>query len=343
MFWKKLIGVKADFNHFIYEVTPSCNHDCSYCYNVWKYREYPQGQLLDLRQWQEVTERLMEQTNIGTVSISGGEPTIYPDLVVLIKYLRSKKINVNLLTNGSNIIEDLARELVDLDISIFEIPLVAIDKELHKKLKGRDDYDQVVKGIANLTSLGATVVSVLVATKDNIDQSAEVAELSMVLGCRGMMFNRINPANKKQIALIPSIEQIKSALAKLDIISNKYNFSISCSVPIMPCLIDMKNYKNLSYGYCPAGGKRSYPVIDYLGNVRVCNHSPKILGNILAKDLDDIFSKSEYFQNFKNSFADKCQKCSLVKECKGGCRAAAEVCYGCLTDLDPMARERGSF
>lgn len=339
MFWKKLIGVKADFNHFIYEVTPNCNHDCSYCYNVWKYREYPQGQLLDLKQWREVTERLIEQTNIGTVSISGGEPTLYPYLVGLIKYLRSKKINVNLLTNGSNITEDLAKELVDLGISIFEIPLVAIDKELHKKLKGRDDYDQVVKGIANLTSLGATVVSVLVATKDNIDQSAEVAELSMVLGCRGMMFNRINPANKKQIALMPSIEKIKFALTKLDDLSRKYNYGISCSVPIMPCLIDMKNYKNLSYGYCPAGGKRSYPVIDYLGNVRVCNHSPQILGNILKSDLEDILEQSEYFRDFRQKFNEKCESCNSLKECRGGCRAAAEVCYGCLEDLDPLLKE----
>ncbi len=341
MWWKKLIGVKSDFNHFIYEVTPNCNHHCRYCYNVWKYREYPQGQLLNLKQWQEVTERLLDQTLVTTVSISGGEPTLYPDLLDLIKYLRGKKIKVNLLTNGSNITEELADRLIDLDISIFEIPLVAIDKELHKKLKGRDDYDLVVKGISNLTSRRADVVAVMVATKDNIGLAQEIAEMSMVLGCRGLMFNRINPANKEQIELLPTVKQLESALDKLDKVAEKYKYGISCSVPIVPCVLEMKKYKNLSYGFCPAGDTRSYLTIDFGGNIRVCNHSPQILGNILKDDLEDILEQSEYFRDFKQKFNDKCLSCERLKECKGGCRAAAEVCYGCLADLDPLVRENG--
>ncbi|MBU0648442.1 radical SAM protein [Patescibacteria group bacterium] len=333
-----MIQRKADLSHFVFEVTGRCNHNCTYCYNVWKHGSYPKGEELDIDGWEMVLNKLIDQTNIRMVSISGGEPLLYPRIFDLVRLIGKKGLKLNFLTNGSLMIEKNAKKLMEFGVSIFEIPFVGVSGEQHRQIKGADDYEKVMEGIANLTSQEAKVVAVMVATKDNIDDIAEIVEMIVVLGCRGLMFNRINPACKKQVDLLPSIEQLKVALKYLDEFAGKYNFGVACSIPIQPCLIDMSQYSNLSSGYCPSGNNKSYFTIDWLGNVRVCNHSPVILGNLLTDNMGQMMN-NDYLCQFKEVIPKSCLGCNEAINCRGGCKAAAEVCYGCLSDDDPLLVE----
>ena len=50
-----------------------------------------------------------------------------------------------------------------------------------------------------------------------------------------------------------------------------------------PCLFDHARYGHLSFGFCAAGTERAYYTLDPLGNLRPCNQSPLILGNMVGQ------------------------------------------------------------
>ena len=176
MLLRKFPKNKINLFNFVFEVTSKCNQNCIYCYNVWKYRKYPVGQI-DLNSWKKIVLKLKEETKVENISISGGEPLLYSEVFELVNFIKKQKINVNFLTNGSLINEYVAKKLVN-DVSLFEISLVASDRRGHKKLKGVDDFDKVLEGIVNLTQLNGKVIAVFVATNRNIHLLKDTLDLA---------------------------------------------------------------------------------------------------------------------------------------------------------------------
>ena len=78
------------------------------------------------------------------------------------------------------------------------------------------------------------------------------------------------------------------ALDEAEALSEKYEVPVSCSIAMPPCLFDVSRYKRLTFGFCAAGTERAYYTIDPVGNVRPCNHTPTILGNIREKSFRKI-------------------------------------------------------
>ena len=92
-------------------LTYRCNLNCSYCYigdylnknEVYKSR-------IDISL--EDIKRRVEDFEIDTIFLTGGEPLLYPNLEELLDYLYTKNIQVNIATNGLLINEKI--------INIFE-------------------------------------------------------------------------------------------------------------------------------------------------------------------------------------------------------------------------------
>lgn len=326
---------KNNLKHFIFELIQECNQNCIFCYNVWKHHEYPGG-ILSLDGWKQIVLKLKNETKLNLISISGGEPLLYPDVLELIDFIKNEKIKINFLTNGSLIDEKTAERLTKNKISLFEIPLVSHNKSTHHRLKGTNDFNKVVEGIANIKNFNGRIITTFVATKYNINDLEETVEFAIALGSMGLMFNRINPGCKEQIELMPTLDQLNNALEFLNDFSKEYQYPVSCSIPIQPCLNDIeKNYQNLSFGYCPSGDERSYYTIDSVGNVRICNHTPAILGNILKDSFSEI-TNNDFVDYFRQVMPNDCISCVYSQKCRGGCKAAAQVCFGKLEENDPF-------
>ncbi|MBP6978614.1 MAG: radical SAM protein [Bacteroidales bacterium] len=87
------------------EITDKCNMTCLGCY-----RSKLEGhrELGDIQQDILDTLRL---TNCDSMTISGGEPLIYPRLTEVIRYMADLKIKPSLTTNGENLTPDFLHEL----------------------------------------------------------------------------------------------------------------------------------------------------------------------------------------------------------------------------------------
>jgi radical SAM protein with 4Fe4S-binding SPASM domain len=253
--------------------------------------------------------------------------------------LASRSVAANLITNGSLVTEEAIARLAPDKISVWELPLLSVDRAVHDRMSGAPGaFDRVTMAVANLKAARQRVVTVFVATRINIATWPETAELAFALGADGIMLNRFNPGGEgaRHIAeLQASPEELSRALDQAEAISEKYGIPISCSIAMPPCLFDTGRYKRLSFGFCAAGTARAYYTIDPAGNLRPCNDSPTILGNVRERNFWDIVD-GRAARDFAAARPQFCSGCRLEETCLGGCKAAAEACGGDVRALDPF-------
>ncbi len=322
----------------IFEVTQRCNHDCLYCYNVWKaVPEYPRGEL-DTEGTLRLIDRVLRETKPQVFSFSGGEPLLRDDLLELIRFVRRQRVAVNLLTNGSLLTDDTIEACVGAGVSLFEVPLLSTKREQHNYLTQSSSWDRVLEAIPTIKLNRNRVVTVLVVTEVNADQTYGVVELSFALGADAVMVNRFNPGGTglrhlDELLLTP--QSLTRALDDAERAAEEFRMPVSCSVTIPPCVVETSGYKHLTFGYCAAGTERAYYTVDALGNVRMCNHSPLILGNILQEPFRHL-ARGPLAQQFVADVPEFCTPCRLAAVCQGGCKAAAEQACGDRTQLEPF-------
>ena len=327
----------------IFEVTQRCNHTCLHCYNVWNGPErldgsYPRGEL-DTAQTLALLNKALDETTCNHVTLTGGEPLLREDLPEILDLLRERNVRATLISNGHLLDEPTVVDLLDRGVGLFELPLLGRRREVHDHLSGSTGaFDATLAAMAHIRYHWGRFVAVFVATRVNLPDLYETIKLAFAFGSRGMMLNRFNPGGRgreRLDELLPSVDEMNAALEIANTASEEFNFPISCSIAMPPCLIDHRKYPRLSFGFCAAGTERAYYTLDPLGNVRPCNHTPMVMGNLLEESFADIIAP-ERLTPFVEAVPEFCDPCVLRDTCQGGCKAAAEVCYGSLCEEEPF-------
>jgi radical SAM protein with 4Fe4S-binding SPASM domain len=330
----------------IWEITQRCNHACLHCYNVWQPDtaecpcDYPRGEL-DTADMISVIDRALDGVSCEHVTLTGGEPLLRADLAQIIDHLHARDVGVTLISNGHLLDEPAAVDLIERGVGMFELPLLSRRREVHDALSASPGaFDAVLAAMAHIRYHRGQFVAVFVATRRNIADLYETIKLAFAFGARGVMLNRFNVGGRGRAymeELLPSVDEMRAALRVADAASREFHLPISCSIALQPCLIDHHAYPNLGFGFCGAGTKHAYFTVDPLGNVRPCNHTPTILGNVLVERMVDLISP-ERIAPFVSAAPAFCRPCAMHDTCLGGCKAAAQVCYGSLYEEEPFLR-----
>jgi MoaA/NifB/PqqE/SkfB family radical SAM enzyme len=96
------------------EVTDICNLACPGCFR----RNNFEGH----RPLSEIKKEILqcrEMTNCSRISISGGEPLLYPDIIEVVKFITSLKLKCIILTNGEPLTPDFTAKLRDAGLYQF--------------------------------------------------------------------------------------------------------------------------------------------------------------------------------------------------------------------------------
>ncbi|OGD39422.1 MAG: hypothetical protein A2V45_06930 [Candidatus Aminicenantes bacterium RBG_19FT_COMBO_58_17] len=100
--------------HATVEPNRTCNGRCRHCYNL----DRSSVKSLDLIR--EEVDKLRTRRRLQVISILGGEPTLHPQIAEIVRYIKSKGILCQLLTNGVSFLqrggEALLRRLIDAGI-----------------------------------------------------------------------------------------------------------------------------------------------------------------------------------------------------------------------------------
>ena len=84
----------SEISHITIETNQTCNLKCRTRYNLY------QETIKTLDQIKEEIDLALTKRNLETVTLIGGEPTLHPDLVEVITYIKRKGLICQLLTNG---------------------------------------------------------------------------------------------------------------------------------------------------------------------------------------------------------------------------------------------------
>ena len=351
-----MTAARPRIQSLIFEVTQACNHACLHCYNVWhapspiralRMREgrgggsYPRGQL-DTPRTLDLLAKALDETVCSHVTLTGGEPLLRTDLPQILEFLQKRRVQVTVISNGRLLDEPTAASLVQGGVGLFELPLLSHRREIHDELSGAPGaWDAVLAAMANVRLHHGQVVAAFVATRKNIEHLHETIRLAFAFGARGIMFNRFNPGGRGRehlAELLPSVNQVRDALEVAEAAAVEFGLPVSCSIPIQPCLVDISQFPHLGFGFCAAGSERAYYALDPLGNLRPCNHTDTILGNLFEESFTDLIAP-ERMSAFTCAVPAFCVDCARRLECQGGCKAAAQVCYGSLTAEEPFLRQ----
>ena len=114
----------------------ACLLSCPYCSGRQLLRSR-KGPRLQIEDWQRV---FAEAAALGTeyLDISGGEPSLYADLLALVWHARRHGWFVSLNSSGQGLSPDLIRELRRVCLNQIVVSLISLDHSTNDTLRGRD-------------------------------------------------------------------------------------------------------------------------------------------------------------------------------------------------------------
>jgi hypothetical protein len=99
--------------HAVVDVLRTCNISCRACYNA-----QPLTPPKTLHEVESELDRLLELRRLSSVSILGGEVSLHPQLCDIIKAIRARDLNVEVITNGLEVDEAMCDQLKDAGLNI---------------------------------------------------------------------------------------------------------------------------------------------------------------------------------------------------------------------------------
>ena len=108
------------------ELTYRCPLQCPYCYNPLELTKADKD--LDTAAWLDVFEQAAD-LGVLHVHLSGGEPTLRPDLEELVACLARRGVYTNLITAAVNISKERLQGLKDVGLNHVQISFQSLDKD----------------------------------------------------------------------------------------------------------------------------------------------------------------------------------------------------------------------
>ncbi|MGH7440271.1 MAG: radical SAM protein [Polyangiaceae bacterium] len=190
----------------IMNVTYVCNNHCTFC--AVGTRTQVDGHPTRQREYLDA----YRAEGVTMVDFDGGEPTMNPELVPLVRYARSVGYDrVNVTTNGRMCFyEDFARKLVRSGLTTLLFSVHGPDARTHAQQVGvAEAFDQTVGGIQNCVRLAPPGVELgmnITLTKGNYEKLPQVAELALSLGLPWLNIQFLTPFGRATASVAPDTE-----------------------------------------------------------------------------------------------------------------------------------------
>jgi len=280
------------------ELNTTCNFRCKHCY-IPKHIE--KG--LELEKIQMIFQELR---NLGTLNITltGGEVFLRDDILSIIEYARSLGFRVFILSNGSLINEETAKELSNLYISEFSTTIFSMDKSINDEITGKKgSLNEILLGLENLKKNNIRVFVKCPITNINVDTYRDVEKYAKDNKFRFMIspviFSKIDGDSSNLSLRIDSI--------KLQQIIEDYD-RLNC-----------KNVPIVKDDNVPCTAIHYSMFINSKGEVYPCNSLLSKIGTIYESSLAEIWNNSSelhYLQSIQNKNLPECKKCGYKKYCE---------------------------
>ncbi|NJB69865.1 cyclic pyranopterin phosphate synthase [Saonia flava] len=165
-------------NYLRLAVTDRCNLRCNYCMPSEGINFAKNNKLFSIEELCKLSELVVRQ-GIDKIRITGGEPFVRKDLMVLLKHLSHLDgLNDISITTNATLIGPYIDELKELGIKNVNVSLDSINRETFERITRRDEYDTVHNNLIRLISEGFNVrINFIVLQNQNTQDILPILEL----------------------------------------------------------------------------------------------------------------------------------------------------------------------
>ncbi len=326
------MSVRESFDFLIqWHLTEQCNLRCKHCYQAaTKTNELSLPEIKEtIMEISEMFSAWAERYEVAFSSnfnITGGEPLLRKDLFEILREIRGRGYDVDLLTNGTLIDESRARTLRELGVKAVQVSLEG-PGEIHEMIRGKGSFAASLRGTRHLLDAGLRVTVNTTLSAINAGHFMELTELSSRLGVQRLGFSRLVPSGRGAGLLnsMLSKEEVRKLYDKI--------FSLSLNgldvVTGDPVATQMKTTgeKVKGSGSIPAGGcAAGVSGLTFLsdGTIVPCRRLQLPLGNLKKDSLREVWAASPVLEALRDQkrYKGKCRVCRRWADCRG-CRAIA--------------------
>ena len=214
--------------------------------------------------------------SVEHVRLSGGEPTLYPHLTLLLSGVAEMSLRAEILTHGGSIYPERLREWVSAipaEKLCLTVALYGTTAKTHDAIVGRDGaFEKTIRGIDHASSFGLDVSIKIVVCRLNLPEVAEMPDYlrTNLPGVRSLYVGQIDYVGRArqncEQLLLDFAEQKNSLESLLDQVRQwKKTRTPAPMVAIFDtplCAVDPSYWEFFSYpavhrlsGYQSAGGK----------------------------------------------------------------------------------------
>jgi len=338
----------------VWNFTNMCNFRCKHCYQR---ADKPLPNELSLAEKLRVVEEL-DRAGVPAIALSGGEPTIHPDYLTIIKAASRRGMYTAVATNGWRFADiDELKKAVDAGLRYVEVSIDSANPRKHDEFRGVEGaWKRAVKALENAVKLGLSHAMAVTLTKMNVDEIDDLLDLAESIGVRRVVFFNFVPTGRALDILHMDLDPVtrEKVMRRLYREMSKRKMEIVTTAPQYGrVVIQMSGGNEVApthfvargdpattalaefIGGCGAG--RIYAAIEPDGTVAPCVFMPMPRGNLREKSFWEIWEGDPVMKSLrdKNNLKGFCGKCPYRFVC-GGCRARA---YGYLGD--PLAPDPG--
>jgi radical SAM protein with 4Fe4S-binding SPASM domain len=329
--------VEQPFRKALVQINEDCNLRCAHCF-VSATRVGKQMPLAEVVE--KVIPRLAE-SRVRRVTLTGGEPTLHPDFLDIVRAFRAAGMDVGICTNATTLDDAQIAALADLAVHC-NVSLDGFAAESHGKFRG--DRASFVVTVDTVEKLGgAGILQGLLCTPNTLAQNEEYAQLCAFARDNGARYVLLNPLGsmgrgvKSQAALAKTtlhmreIFELTAPFDAPDMDIAHIRFPNSQGRPLAGC-----EAGTITYVFTP-GEVTVCPYLVFAARTPASQHADTefIVGNIftdpdIAARLDDY----RFHDRYQVGSNTTCTSCSLSSGCGKGCPAAVVAAGGRIGDVD---------
>ena len=313
--------------------TLACTANCPTCQlRKSLHRELLGGRKLSFEQWMTIFADA-SQLGVKRLDISGGEPTLYKQLMDLIQAGKQYGWYVNVNSNGSLIDEDYAQRLLAAGLDSISISLYSADPQIHDQMRRLNGlWEKATRAVKIFSHLREAYPRFKIATqsllcRENYRGLRDLVELHYNLGSDMIAFTYLEGDFEGQFLLNEGeiaefrrevLPQVRSFCLTLDpavrseavrVVESVYSEAINSHANFAKGI-----YRPSELNLPPCQRPKNFTILLANGDVHPCNmveysHEP-VMGNLFDKSLSEIWH-GEKWNRFRESLFDYCRLCPI--------------------------------
>ncbi len=337
------------FQHAQLEVTGRCNMSCKHCRAAYEANvDLSMNDIISVLDF--VTN---DADNDFRLTVSGGEPFLYPDLPAVLLNAKNRGIeDIIITTNGSLVTDEIVREIGGLGIRNICVQVsvdspIPAEHDAFRRFNGA--FDRAIKTIEVVSASEAITASLRATiTPARVGQIPDLVRLALDHGAIRIGIGSVIPAGagkhdptlimnpREKRVFLEAVSEERRAHPSIDITTeDPLKFALECN-DIWPIGDDIDPESDETFGGCTAGVTGFNVTSD--GTITPCAVLLLPITSIIDKDpvaiTSDYASSPVICQLIERQLTGKCSTCPRKRIC-GGCRAVAAGILGDYMAPDP--------